>query len=41
MIGFGITIFIWAFVMAALYKATGSVMACAVYHAFIDAVGAV
>jgi len=41
LIGFGITIFIWAFALAALYKATKSVIACAVYHAFIDAVGAV
>jgi len=41
LIGFGITIFIWAFAAAALYKATGSVIACAVYHAFIDAIGAV
>lgn len=41
MIGFGITIFIWAFALAALYRATKSVIACAVYHAFIDAIGAV
>ena len=41
MIGFGVTVFIWAFALAALYKATGSVMACAVYHAFMDALGAV
>lgn len=40
-IGFGITIFIWAFALAAIYKATKSVIACAVYHAFIDALGAV
>lgn len=39
--GFGITIFIWAFALAAIYKATKSVIACAVYHAFIDAIGAV
>ena len=31
----------WAFALAALYKATKSVLACAVYHAFIDAIGAV
>ena len=31
----------WAFALAALYKATKSVFACAVYHAFIDAIGAV
>ena len=40
-IGFGITIFIWAFALAAIYKSTKSVIACALYHAFIDAVGAV
>jgi len=39
--GFGITILIWSFALAALYKATGSVLACAVYHAFIDSLGAV
>lgn len=41
LIGFGVTIFIWAFALAALYKATKSVLACAVYHAFMDAIGAV
>ena len=41
MIGFGITILIWAFALAAIYKATKSVIACAVYHAFVDAIGAV
>ncbi len=41
LIGFGITILIWAFALAALYKATRSVFACAVYHAFVDAIGAV
>jgi len=40
-IGFGITIFIWSFAAAAIYKATKSVIACALYHSFIDAVGAV
>lgn len=40
-IGFGITIFIWSFSLAAIYKATKSVIACAMYHAFIDAIGAV
>ena len=40
-IGFGITILIWAFAMAAIYRATKSVIACAIYHAFIDAIGAV
>ena len=40
-IGFGITIFIWAFALAAIYKSTKSVIACALYHTFIDAIGAV
>ena len=40
-IGFAITIFIWAFALAAIYKTTGSVIACALYHTFIDAIGAV
>ena len=39
--GFGITVFIWAFALAALYKATKSVIACAIYHSFMDAIGAV
>lgn len=41
MIGFAITIFIWSFAMAAIYKATKSVIACAFYHTFIDSIGAV
>ena len=40
-IGFGITIFIWSFSMAAIFKATKSVIACCVYHTFIDSIGAV
>ena len=40
-IGFGITIFIWSFALAAIYKSTKSVIACALYHTFIDAIGAV
>ena len=40
-IGFSVNILVWAFALAALYKATKSVMACAAYHAFIDAIGAV
>lgn len=40
-LGFSINILVWAFVLAALYKATKSVMACAIYHAFVDAIGAV
>jgi len=41
LIGFGITIFIWAFALAAIYKSTKSVIACALYHTFIDSIGAV
>ncbi len=41
LIGFVITIFVWAFVSAAIYKATKSVLACALYHAFINAIGAI
>ena len=40
-IGFSINILVWAFGLAALYKETKSVLACAVYHAFIDAIGAI
>ncbi len=40
-IGFSITIFVWAFVGAAIYKVTRSVIACAVYHAFINSIGAI
>ena len=40
-IGFAITIFIWAFALAAIYRSTKSVIACALYHTFIDAIGAV
>ena len=39
--GFCIQILVWAFALAALYKTTKSVMACAVYHAFVNAIGAV
>ena len=41
LIGFAITIFVWAFVSAAIYKATKSVLACAVYHSFINSIGAI
>lgn len=41
LIGFAIMIFVWAFVGAAIYKATKSVFACAAYHSFINAIGAV
>ena len=39
--GFAINIIIWAFALAAIYKVTKSVIACAIYHAFIDALGAI
>lgn len=39
LVGFAITIFVWSFALAALFKATKSVFACAVYHAFIDSIG--
>lgn len=39
LVGFAITIFVWSFALAALFKATKSVLACAVYHAFIDSIG--
>lgn len=41
LIGFGIMIFIWSFIGAAIYKATESVFACMMYHAFINAIGAI
>ncbi len=41
MIGFAITIFVWAFVAAAIYKSTKSVFACAAYHSFINSIGAI
>ena len=34
-------IFVWAFVAAAIYKATKSVLACAIYHSFINSIGAI
>ena len=40
-LGFCINLLVWAFALAALYKATKSVMACATYHAFVNAIGAV
>ena len=41
LIGFGIMIFVWAFVSAAIYKSTKSVLACAIYHSFINSIGAI
>ncbi|WP_022761290.1 CPBP family intramembrane glutamic endopeptidase [Butyrivibrio sp. AD3002] len=41
MIGFAINIFVWAFVAAAIYKSTKSVLACAIYHSFINSIGAI
>lgn len=41
LIGFAIMIFVWAFVSAAIYKSTKSVIACAIYHSFINSIGAI
>ncbi|SHH64389.1 CAAX protease self-immunity [Sporobacter termitidis DSM 10068] len=41
LIGFAVTIIVWAFVEAAIYKATKSVFACVLYHTFMNAIGAV
>ena len=40
-VGFAINIFVWAFVAAAIYKSTKSVLACAIYHSFINSIGAI
>lgn len=40
-VGFAMNIFVWAFVAAAIYKATKSVLACAIYHSFINSIGAI
>ena len=40
-IGFLLNIVIWSFALAAIYKSTRSVAACAIYHAFIDSIGAI
>ncbi len=39
--GFAMNLLVWSFALAAIYKATQSVLACAAYHAFINAIGAV
>lgn len=41
LIGFAFTIAVWAFAEASIYKATKSVMACALYHTFINTIGSV
>ena len=41
MVGFAINIFVWAFVAASIYKSTKSVLACAIYHSFINSIGAI
>lgn len=41
LIGFSVTIFVWAFAAAAIYKAIKSTLACAVYHAFVNSIGAI
>jgi len=40
-VGFAMNLFVWAFVLAAIYKATKSALACAVYHTFINSLGAI
>ncbi len=41
LVGFIIHLFVWSFALAAIYKATKSVLACAAYHAFVNAIGAI
>lgn len=41
LIGFAITFTVWAFAGAAIYKFTKSVIACVMYHTFINSIGAV
>ena len=41
LIGFAINIAAWSFALAAIYKQTKSVLACVVYHAFVNAIGSV
>ena len=40
-LGFAMNIFVWSFVAAAIYKSTKSVLACAIYHSFINSIGAI
>lgn len=39
--GFAMTIIVWAFIGASIYKATKSVIACVIYHTFINTIGAI
>lgn len=41
LVGFAITIIVWTFVGAAIYKVTKSVFVCVMYHAFLNAIDAV
>lgn len=41
LIGFAITIIVWTFIGASIYKATKSVIACVMYHTFINAIGSI
>lgn len=41
LIGFAITFVVWAFVGASIYKATKSVIACVMYHTFINDIGSI
>ncbi|WMJ89227.1 CPBP family intramembrane glutamic endopeptidase [Anaerocolumna sp. MB42-C2] len=40
-LGFAIMLFSWSFIGAAIYKATRSPLACVLYHAFINSIGAI
>jgi membrane protease YdiL (CAAX protease family) len=41
LVGFAITIFVWSFIGAAIYKATKCVFACLMYHTFMNCIGAI
>ena len=41
LVGFAITIIVWTFVGAAIYKATKCVFACVMYHTFMNCIGAI
>jgi uncharacterized protein len=41
LVGFAITIIVWAFVGAAIYKSTKCVFACVMYHTFMNCIGAI
>jgi membrane protease YdiL (CAAX protease family) len=41
LIGFAITIFVFSFILAAIYKSTKSIFACVCFHAFFNTIGAI